>query len=215
MHSLIHQKQRLWPQFTAIGPISVLLWPLHRGNSSVLVDPSSQLTELSVVPHPRCTTWYTIDIHSLIHQKEALWPQFMAIGPISVLLWPLVPYQFCYGHYTGNSNILVDPSSQLTEPPTVFHTRCTTWYKIDIHSLIHQKQGLWPQFMGIGPISVLLWPLHRGNSSVLVDPSSQLTEPPTVSHPICTNWYTIDIHSLIHQKQALWSQFMTIGPISV
>jgi hypothetical protein len=151
-HPLINtSKQGLWPQFMAIGPISVLLWPLHRGNSSVLVDPSSQLTELSAVSHRRCTTWYKIEIHSLIHQSKGC-------GHNS---WLLVPYQCSYGHYTGNSSILVDPSSQLTEPPTVSQTRCTTWYKIDMHSLIHQKQGLWPQFMTIGPISVLLWPLHR------------------------------------------------------
>ena len=35
--------------------------------------------------------------------------------------WLLVPYQYSSGQYTGNSSILGDLSSQLTEPRTVSH----------------------------------------------------------------------------------------------
>jgi hypothetical protein len=55
------------------------------GNSSIL-DPSSQISEATAgatQPRPVC---YII---LLIHSNKGWWQSFMALGPISVYLWPL------------------------------------------------------------------------------------------------------------------------------
>jgi hypothetical protein len=88
----------------------------YNGNSSILVDPSSQMMEPSAVLHPR---WANLvqSLHTFINNTR-----IAACGHNSCLL---AQYQSSSGHYMGNSSILVDPSSQMAEPFAVFHPRCT------------------------------------------------------------------------------------------
>ncbi len=113
-----------------------------------LLDASSQINYPTAgATQPRHTTASCkVHILLLIHNTKGGWQSFMSMGHC----------QSSSGHYIGNSSIL-DPSSQITEPPAVFQT-C---YNVYILLLIHNTKGWWQSSMFRGPISVYFWPLHR------------------------------------------------------
>jgi hypothetical protein len=49
--------------------------------------------------------------------------QYIILKDGGKVLWLGAQYQSSSGHSTGNSSILVDPSSQITEPSVIFHPR--------------------------------------------------------------------------------------------
>jgi hypothetical protein len=161
--------------------------------------------EPPAVSHSRPIPCYNVYIHSLIHSSRPVHSingtscgfspkTHILIQKLHQLIntrrqkncnnhsWLLAPYQSRSGHETCNSSILLDPSSQLTEPPAVSHPRCTP--DIKLHTLIKtirimncdHNSWLMAQYQSRSGH-------YTGTSSILLDPSSQLTEPPTVSHP--------------------------------
>jgi hypothetical protein len=120
-------------------------------------------------------------------------------------------YEFCIGYYIRNGCILVDPSSQLTEPPEVSHPRCTTWYKTDIHSFITPEFRIVAKIYVFGP-NMRYFGHYIGDDCILVDSFSQLTELPAVSHQRPTSWFKVNINSLIMQASRIAAKKIVSGP---
>jgi hypothetical protein len=162
-----------------------------------LLDAFSQINyPTAEATQPRhTTTSCEVHILLLIHNTKGGWQSVMSMGHC----------QSSSGHYIGNSSIL-DPSSQITEPPAVFQT-CTSSYLYII-----LKDG--GKVLCLGARYQSTSGHYTGNSSIL-DPSGQIMEPPAISHPSPRASYTVYILLLIHNTKELWPTFMSLGLISV